>query len=129
MSEYARGTFEVSMQPVAGDEGADATLGRMLLSKTFSGDLQASGDGQMLTAMGEVAGSAAYVAIERVSGQLHGRQGSFALVHRGVMSGDQRQLQVEIVPDSGRGELAGIRGQLDIRIEAGQHFYELAYTL
>jgi hypothetical protein len=75
-------------------------------------------------------GSGAYVAIERVSGALHGRQGTFTLVHRGTMrrGGDYR-LAVDVVPDSGAGQLAGLEGTMEILIEGREHRYELRYTL
>jgi Protein of unknown function (DUF3224) len=73
----AKGTFEVRVVPQPPDGGApEATLGRMSLDKQFHGDLKATGRGQMLTA-GTPSGSGAYVAIERVAGTLHGRNGSF----------------------------------------------------
>jgi hypothetical protein len=129
---HASGTFSVKLLPQpAADNGPTlgATLGRLLLDKHYQGDLQASAQGQMLSAVTATAGSAGYVAIEHVSGTLHGRAGSFVLQHSGLMTRGERQLSVTVVPDSGSGALAGIEGRLDIRITEGQHFYELAYTL
>jgi hypothetical protein len=83
----------------------------------------------MLATMGEVKGSAAYVAIDRVTGSLHGRDGGFSIQHCGVMDRGVPQLSITIVPDSGAGELAGITGTMGIRIEDGQHFYDLEYEL
>lgn len=107
----------------------DATLGRMSLEKQFHGDLEATGKGQMLTAATEVKDSAAYVAVERVSGTLHGRSGTFALVHRGTMNHGEPRLEVTVVPDSGTGQLAGLAGALTITIAEGKHSYDLEYTL
>lgn len=130
MTEHATGTFEVTLQPQGEGGSADgSTLGRLSLSKCFSGDLQATGKGEMLAARSSVAGSAAYVAIERVSGRLKGREGSFVLVHKGVMAAGDQQLLVEVVPDTGTGQLKGLSGTLDIRIEAGKHYYDFDYTL
>ena len=127
---FATGSFEVQMQPQGpGDVGAGSSLGRMSLDKQFSGDLQAVGKGEMLSARSDVPTSAAYVAIERVTGTLHGRSGSFALVHRGVMTESGQQLSIQVVPDTATGELAGLAGTLTIRIEAGKHYYELEYSL
>lgn len=129
---HATGTFEVKMQPQGevGPAGSDGnTLGRMSLDKTFSGDLVGSGSGEMLAARSSVPTSAAYVAIERVTGSLDGKAGTFVLVHRGVMHGDTQQLEVLIAPDSGTGALAGIAGKLGIRVEGGKHYYDLDYTL
>jgi hypothetical protein len=123
------GKFEVKLQPldtyVQGIDGVN--LGRMSIDKTFSGGLSAISKGEMLNAMTPVEGSAGYVAIEQVSGTLSGRSGSFVLQHFGTMSRDDNILLLAVVPDSGTGELAGISGKMDIRMEAGQHYYEFDY--
>jgi hypothetical protein len=126
----AEGTFNVQMKPLAEpDTSAGVSLGRMSLDKTFEGDLVASGQGQMLTALTPVQGSAGYVAIERVTGTLHGRAGSFVLQHTGTMHAGALQLAITVVPASGTGDLAGIEGVFKLRIEGGQHHYTLKYTL
>lgn len=126
----ARGTFSVEMKP-QGDaaDAAAVKLGRMSLDKRFDGDLSGTGSGTMLTAMTPTQGSAGYVAIERVSGRLHGREGSFVLQHTGIMDRGTPSLSITVVPDSGTGALAGIRGVFRLRVEGGQHHYELEYTL
>jgi hypothetical protein len=125
----AKGTFEVKVAPLPLDAGAqDSTPGRMSLDKQFHGDLEATGKGQMLTA-GNPGGSGAYVAIERVTGTLHGRNGSFVLQHSGTMTRGQAQMTIAVVPDSGAGELAGLSGNLSIQIVEGKHFYNFDYTL
>lgn len=127
---HARGTFEVQIAPLPADAYADAvTLGRMTIDKQFSGDLTGTGKGQMLTGMGTAKGSAAYSAIERVTGTLAGRSGSFLLQHTGVMHDGAQQLTITIVPTSGTGELTGISGTLAIIIEGKVHRYDLEYTL
>jgi hypothetical protein len=128
MTKHAKGTFDVKMLPQE-DKGGDASLGRFLLDKTYHGELEASGKGQMLTAGTEVQGSAAYVAVEKVSGTLAGHKGGFALHHIGVMNRGAPNLAIGIVPDSGNGELKGIAGTLTIDIVEGKHYYDLAYTL
>jgi hypothetical protein len=129
VAKQASGTFDVKIAPVAEDKGEGSSLGRMSLDKQFHGDLEATSKGEMLTAMSEVKGSGGYVAVERVSGTLHGRKGSFALIHRGIMAGGQQELSLTVVPDSGSGELAGLAGKMDIKIAEGKHFYEFEYTL
>lgn len=127
---HATGEFEVTILPLALDGPAeDPSFARMSLEKQFHGPLDAIGQGQMLSAQTAVAGSAAYVAIERVTGTLEGREGSFALQHAGTMTRGAPELSVRIVPDSGTGELEGLAGTLGIRIEGGKHFYDLEYTL
>jgi hypothetical protein len=131
MTQRATGPFDVKVNPLplAGPT-EEATLGRMSIEKQFHGDLEATGTGQMLTVSTEVKGSGVYVAVERVSGKLHGRTGTFALYHRGVMTRGEPQLEVTVVPDSGTGELVGLAGTLHINIaEGGKHSYDLEYTL
>ena len=125
----AKGTFDVKVAPLPPDGGAqDPNLGRMSLDKQFHGDLEATGKGQMLTA-GAPSGSGAYVAIERVTGTLHDRNGSFVLQHSGTMTRGQAQMTITVVPDSGTDELAGLSGILSIQIADGKHFYSFDYTL
>lgn len=125
------GTFEVNLQPLTTfAEGSDGiNLGRMSIEKTFSGELAATSQGEMLTAMTPVEGSAGYVAIEQVTGTLSGRNGRFVLQHFGTMSQEQNFLLLEVVPHSGTGELTGISGKMSIQIEDGQHFYEFDFEL
>ena len=131
MAPHASGTFDVKIIPLAlDDKAADATLGRMSIDKQFHGDLGGTSKGQMLTATGEMKGSAVYVATERVSGKLGGRSGTFLLAHRGVMNRGAQQLEIAVVPDSGTGELQGLAGRLSINITPdGKHFYNFEYTL
>lgn len=128
---HAKGTFEPKLVPQPPDDKAEgSTLGRMVISKKFHGDLDATSEGQMLTAMTDVKGSAGYVAIERVTGTVGGRRGSFVLQHMGTLDRGAPQQSVTIVPDSGTGELAGIMGTITIQIAAdGTHSYDFAYTL
>lgn len=128
MSLRAAGSFEVKLLPQA-PVHADAGVGRMSIDKTFCGDLQATSLGEMLAAMTAVQGSAGYVAIEHVTGSLHGKIGSFMLQHTGVMNRGTPQLVVTVIPDSGTGELSGLAGTLTIDIVDGQHLYTLDYTL
>lgn len=118
------------MEALPADGGSEGiALGRMALDKRYHGELEATSVGQMLALHGDEKGSAGYVAIERVSGSLHGRSGSFALQHFGLMDRGEKVLRIDIIPDSGRDALSGIRGSMDIQIEAGKHFYTLTYTL
>lgn len=122
------GEFSVGMtaQPAQDDSPA---IGRMLLDKQYHGALEARAYGQMLAVHGSVAGSAAYVALETVTGTLQGRAGSFALVHHGRMDRGQPSLAIAVVPDSGTGALAGLSGRMTIRVEGHQHFYDFEFTL
>lgn len=131
MANRAKGEFEVKLAPQAPDSDVAraASLGRMSIDKRFQGDLEATSQGEMLSALTEVKGSAGYVAMERVTGKLHGRSGTFVLQHSGSMARGDAQMSIAVVPDSGTGELVGLAGKLAIRIEDGKHFYEFEYTL
>ncbi len=129
VTNHASGPFDVKVVKQE-DPGGDTSVGRFTLDKQYHGDLDASAKGQMLTASTDVKGSGAYVAIERVTGTLKGREGSFALQHMGTMTQNVPQLTINIVPDSGTGQLKGIAGKMNIVIAAdGKHSYELEYTL
>jgi hypothetical protein len=119
----------VKLSPQAPDEGQSGVgIGRMLLDKKFSGDLEATSKGQMLAA-GAPAGSGGYVALEQVTGTLAGRSGTFVLQHSGTMTRGAPQLTVSVVPDSGTGGLEGLDGTMRIIIEEGRHSYEFDYAL
>jgi hypothetical protein len=127
---HATGTFDVKLAPQASDDKAEgAALGRMSIEKTYHGDLEATAKGEMLTAGSSVKDSGVYVAVERVTGTLQGRSGTFALYHSGVMTRGTPQLSISVVPDSGTGQLAGITGTMKINIVDGKHFYEFDFTL
>lgn len=130
MNAVAKGEFAVKLQPLT-FEGADpdAGLGRMSIDKTISGDLTATTKGQMLSAMSSVKGSAGYVALERVTGTLAGRTGSFVLQHNAFMNRGVPSLSIVVVPDSGTAGLAGIQGDFKIEITGGKHWYEFVYSL
>jgi hypothetical protein len=126
----ANGTFDVKLLPLtAAFTGDDAPLARMSIEKQFHGDLEASSRGEMLSSGSPATGSAGYVAIEKVSGTLHGREGTFALQHSATMNRGAPSLTVTIIPDSGTGALAGISGALKIIVENKQHSYTLDYSL
>ena len=130
MSQIASGEFDVSLTPrELFTPDASKLLGRLTIAKQFRGDLTASSIGEMLSAMTGVKGSAGYVAIERVTGTLHGRSGTFVLQHSGIMTRGAPGLSVQVVPDSGTDELTGLAGTMQIVIEAGRHSYVLSYEL
>jgi hypothetical protein len=129
-TQHATGTFDVKLNPLSAyAQSEDASLARMSIDKQFHVDLEATSKGEMLSAGTVVKGSAGYVAIERVSGTLHGKRGTFVLQHTGTMNRGDPQLSVTVVPDSGTGELAGLAGQMTIKITDEKHFYEFEYTL
>ncbi len=130
MATDASGPFDVKLAPQPPDDKAEgSTLGRLSIDKQYHGDLEASGKGQMLTAMTDVKGSAGYVAIERVTGTLHGRNGSFVLQHSSTMTRGAPLQSITVVPDSGTGQLVGLTGKMIVNIADGKHSYDFEYTL
>ena len=126
MTNRANGTFEVKLTPQ--DDGPD--VGRMTIAKQFNGDLSATSSGQMLMSSSpSVNGSAGYVAIEKVTGTLNGRRGSFYLQHSGTMTRGVGDLTITVIPDSGTDELEGLQGKMNIIIADGKHSYEFEYEL
>jgi uncharacterized protein DUF3224 len=124
---HATGPFDVTITPQQG--APDAAVARMLLYKEFHGDLEAIAKGEMLAASEPLTGAAAYVALDRVSGTLHGRAGSFLIAHRGTRNSEGQPLDIIIVPGSGTGQLAGITGTLGIDVVEKKHFYRVDYEL
>ncbi|MCI0438481.1 MAG: DUF3224 domain-containing protein [Chloroflexi bacterium] len=130
MPAVAKGSFTVEMKPQTEPSAFEGvSLGRVSLDKHFEGDLAAIGKGEMLTALTPVKGSAGYVAIERVTGTLHGRSGSFVFQHTGTMDRGAQQLSITVVPGSGTGALVGIAGTFKLSIVEDKHFYEFEYSL
>ena len=134
MTKQAKGSFEVKIAPVESSAIAQqAGIGRMTIDKTFSGDLEGLSKGEMLTGTTESTGSMAYVAIERVTGKLEGRSGTFVLMHNATMlKSDPKsaELHLVVVPASGTDGLAGLAGKMSIMIDSGgKHTYDLEYTL
>lgn len=127
VNRRATGTFEVVLTPQATEAGAG--VARMSIAKQLHGELEATSKGEMLAASTSVKGSAGYVAIEHVSGTLHGQKGTFVLQHTGTMNRGAPSLSVTVVPDSGTGNLKGLSGTMAIRIEDGKHFYDFEYSI
>ena len=124
----ATGAFTVKIVPQT-EERTIPLFGRMTIDKIFQGDITGTSKGQMLSAGTSVPDSAAYVALERVEGSLHGKKGSFVLQHHALMNKGVPTLDITIIPDSGTDELTGITGKLMIIRKEGKHFYEVEYSL
>jgi len=125
-----RGTFDVTLTPQTPDPGHGAAEpGRFTIDKQFHGDLDAHSLGQMLAIRTGVAGSAGYVAMERVRGTLQGRPGTFALQHSGTMTRGVPGLTLNVVPDSGTEALVGLSGAMEIIVADGTHSYVFSFTL
>ena len=126
MTERATGTFTTAFEPLPSD---DETIGRMRVRKTITGDLEGAGVAEMMSVGTAVEGSAGYVAIDRITGTLKGRKGSFVLQHFGLMARGEGTLTVSVVPDSGTDDLTGLTGTFVIVNDAGEHSYKFDYEL
>ena len=124
---HAHGTFTVDVHPLtpAPAEG----LSRYSINKTLRGDLEGTTKGEMISGGDPRKGMAGYVAMETVTGTLQGMSGTFALQHTGTVDEKGPKMMVTVVPGSGSGELAGIKGTFTIIIEGGKHSYSFDYTL
>jgi len=130
MKLVATGMFEVKLAPLAlGEVAAQSQLGRMSIDKRYQGALLATSQGEMLSFRSAVHGSAGYVAMERVTGSVEGKQGSFVLQHSSTMSRGLPAQSIRVVPDSGTEELTGLSGSMTIEITEGQHRYAFEYEL
>ena len=129
MPHHATGPFEVKLTPLdPAFKAEDNSIGRYSLDKQFHGALEATSKGEMLSAMGTEKGSGGYVAIERVTGTLDGRAGTFILQHNGTMQNGVYHLNVIVVPDSGTAQLTGLQGTMEIIIKEGKHSYDFSYS-
>jgi hypothetical protein len=128
--DHARGEFDVKVNMLPSDEQTQRLgAGRVWVDKQIRGDLEGTSQGYMLTATSEVTGSAAYVALERVEATLKGRKGTFVFQHSGWMRTGGQHLTINVVPDSGTGQLTGLAGAITITIVDGRHLYDFEYTL
>jgi Protein of unknown function (DUF3224) len=127
-TRHATGTFTVKMQPPPGPV-APSDFVRLRGDKVFEGAMTGTSVSEMLASNGGDQPSGGYVALERFTGTLDGRTGSFIMQHSGTMSPKGMHMEVQVTPGSGTGELTGIEGRLTIRIEGKQHFYDFDYTL
>lgn len=128
----ARGPFDTAgwdAKPPFDDRDG-VSLGHVSMSKTFHGDLTATGVVHLVVVSTPVAESKSYVAVERVEGVLQGRKGTFVVQHNAVSDRGRQSLRVSVVPDSGTGELTGLRGEMTIDVAPdGAHSYVFDYTL
>jgi len=128
MPHHATGPFEVKLTPLdPAFKAEDNSIARYSLDKQYHGALEAASKGEMLSAMGTIKGSGGYVAIERVTGTLDGRSGTFILQHNGTMQNGVYHLNVIVVPDSGTAQLTGLQGSMEIIIKDGKHSYDFTY--
>jgi len=131
MRGQAIGTFEVKVQPLPEDEKVPGVkVGRLSIDKEWKGDIVGTSKGEMMTAATEVKGSAGYVAVELMNVSIAGRAGTFTLMHHATMKNEgEFKILINVVPDSGTGQLAGLSGDLTLDLSGGGHAYRFDYTL
>ncbi|BDC51173.1 hypothetical protein F183_A34890 [Bryobacterales bacterium F-183] len=129
----ATGEFDVKMLPPAptgnNSDGAGDGFVRLALEKAFRGSLEGTSHVAMMATSDGKNPAGGYVALERFTGKLDGKSGSFIMQHSGIMAPGMMEIRVQVSPGTGTGELAGIEGTLEIRMEGKKHFYTLKYTL
>lgn len=94
-------------------------LSRIHVEETFSGDIAGDGVVEFLQAA-RADGSASFVGIERITGSISGRQGSFLLQDAGTVEGDVVSGEWFVIPGSGTGQLGGLRGTGGFRANLGE---------
>ena len=116
------------MTPNGGQLGG--AVSRLDFTKTWRGELEATGLGVLLSCGDPSTEEAGYVAIETVDGRLRDLEGGFAFQQSAFMHGGSQTLRYEVAPGSGCGALEGMTGTLQLNIdEDGTHRYELDYDL
>ncbi len=128
--KQVKGKFEVKGTPLDKDSvSQELGLLQMKFEKTFFGPLSGTGLVSMMGIMNQTIGSGGYVAIERVVGELDSLKGSFYLEHSSSLSKGVASQAITVIPDSGKGDLEGIAGNMMIDIINGEHFYTFNYSI
>ena len=130
MSTRAEGQFEIAAwDQVPYAEAAEGPqVGRATVRKTFRGEFSGESTAEVLLCSDE-AGGIAYTALERVTGSIGGHSGSFLLLHGAMRGTHTADATGQIVPDSGTGELRGLRGTATIHHDERGAVFTLDYDL
>ncbi len=125
-----KGSFQVKSSPLENDSTAqEIGAMRMKFDKTFLGPLNATSIVSMMGIMDRNTGSGAYVAIEKIIGELENKKGSFCIAHSSSMNQGVPQQSITIIPGTGTDELKNINGTMIIDIVDGNHFYKFQYQI
>jgi len=121
MTTRASATITVhKYEPVPYDQPTEGpVLTRIHVEESFTGDITGDGVVEFLQAA-HTDGAASFVGIERVTGTLAGRQGTFLLQDAGTVADNVVSGEWFVVPGSGTGELAGLRGEGGFRADLGE---------
>jgi Protein of unknown function (DUF3224) len=122
MQGHAVGQIEVqSWEPQEYDQvSGGPNLVEVHVTETFTGDIEGQGTVRFLQTV-RPDNSASFVGVERVTGRLAGRSGSFVLQDQGTLEANHVKGTWFVVPGSGSGELTGLRGEGAFEAELGQH--------
>ena len=101
------------------DQTAVPALVELHLSETFTGDMEGSSPVRALQVQGADK-SASLVSLQRFSGKLGGRQGTFVLQGSETVKGGKIDATWFVVPGSGTGALSGLRGEGGFKGEFGR---------
>jgi len=108
-------------EPSAYEEPAEGpVLTRIHVEESFSGDIAGAGVVEFLQAAGPD-GTASFVGIERVTGTIGGREGTFLLQDAGTVTDNIVSGDWFVIPGSGTGGLAGLRGEGGFRANLGEN--------
>ena len=106
-------------EPSAYDEPTEGpVLTRIHVEESYSGDITGAGVAEFLHAA-RPDGSASFVGIERVTGAVAGRTGTFLLQEAGTLQDNAVSGDWFVIPGSGTGQLAGLRGTGEFRVALG----------
>jgi hypothetical protein len=98
-------------QSIVEEPDAGPAIARAEVHKVYRGDLAGTAVAQMV-----LCGESSYSGIERVTGSVGGRMGTFVLAHGATrgLGPEDHSLGV-VVPGSGTGELSGLVGTAEFR--------------
>lgn len=129
MARIIKGTFDIKSTPLSSEPSTEAIgAGRMRFDKTFHGELNGASVVEMLGIMDKTTVSGGYVALERFTGELHGKKGSFCMQHSSTMRRGVPEQRITVVPDSGTDEIKGLSGEMVIDIVEKQHHYTFDFA-
>ncbi len=109
---YVAATFD--------DVSGAPALVEVRLTEAFTGDISGEGVGRAIQAARED-GSTSFVGIERVRGSIGKRDGTFLLQVSGTVVRKEMHAEWFVLPGSGTGKLAGLRGDGGFKAEVGHH--------
>lgn len=123
MQTQATGKFNITgwnEQAYADDDhsGDAMKMAQADVTMTFAGDIE--GDGRVLYVMAYLSDkTASFVGLQRIIGRLGDKTGSFVLKTEGTYAENLAEATWSVVPGSGTGELAGLRGEGGYTAPAG----------